>query len=67
LPGLTVRLIKGPGALLGMQEERLLQTENAMSRSKGLPYDNQRLELFTQLALTLQSQIFLLRKVKTLL
>lgn len=54
------------GALLGTQEERLLQTESAISRAKGLPYDRQRLELFAQLAFTMKSQIIPLKKAENL-
>jgi hypothetical protein len=52
------------GALLGTQEERLLQTENAIARAKGVPYDRERLELFTKLALALQSHIFPIKKIE---
>jgi len=50
------------GALLGTQKTTVLQTEMGLARAKGIPYDVQRLELFANLATTLNKEILPVRK-----
>ena len=46
------------GAILGTRPARLLTSEQALARAKGLPYDAERLALFEKVAAQLRSQPF---------